>query len=672
MNDAELLTAIKSAKSNAETYNSELMMDNDKYNISYKALKEGDFAAVSEHQSSAVSSDVFDTIESDMPSIARIFLGSGDIISFKPNSKNPVDVKEAEQKTKYVNWVVKNQDDSFNLMFSWFKSAGINKNAVVKYFCEEKKDVELVEYEGVSAEEVEEIKESLKGAEVDKVKVEIDAQSEDEKTQTFNIKFRVTREDKIIKIVNILPNHFRITEGETSIDDAELVGDSSPITRGDLVAQGYPRELVAKLNEVSLQQSDREGYKSKLGRITDWASEYVEDSDLYIRVDYDGDGIAERRRIRMSGDVILENEYYNHTPYASLSAIAIPYSSIGMSRAEAVYETQRQKTSLLRATFNNIHAVGEPRNVIHSDIDLDDMLTRRSDSVVRLDSDSKILPSQAVFPLVVPYVGDKTMQVMQYVDHMRSQKTGVLLSNQGLDYDKISNETAARFNGIKDSGDAKVELMVRNYAETGVKKLFEGIAWTASRYQNTEVETLVLGEELSVKPTSWKYNHKVEAKVGLGAGDNERLVEARQGIYSIQQQLKQAQSPIVDDEGIYKNLIGITEGLGFNSSERLFNNPLEPEELLRSQNEQLNNMVLQMQEQISSLQNPLAEAETIKREGDIAIAQGKLALDAAELAEKQRQFDIKTAQSQNQFNKKTAVDITKIEVENNKDIEGGI
>jgi len=120
----------------------------------------------------------------------------------------------------------------------------------------------------------------------------------------------------------------------------------------------------------------------------------------------------------------------------------------------------------------------------------------------------------------------------------------------------------------------------------------------------------------------------------------------------------------------------LLDGIGINQNEELFNNPEEPDDLLKAQNETLNNMVLQMQEQLQVLQqqaeNPLAEAEMVKREGDIAIAQGKLALEAAKLEEDKRQFNIESAQKGVKQQEDTALKITELELNNSTDLEGGI
>ena len=78
--------------------------------------------------------------------------------------------------------------------------------------------------------------------------------------------------------------------------------------------------------------------------------------------------------------------------------------------------------------MDNIYMVNNPRNVVHDDVDLDDMLSVRVNGVVRLDEDSNILPQQAVFPLQIPYIGDRTLQVIQYVDQARAQTSNIIAS----------------------------------------------------------------------------------------------------------------------------------------------------------------------------------------------------------------------------------------------------
>jgi hypothetical protein len=684
MTDPQLVALLSQAKEQAAIYNGEFMEENTKYLSAYLGEKEGEFAGI-ENQSSVVSTDIADVIEADMPSLMRIFYGSGDVVTFQSNTENPAEVQEAEEKTKYVNWVLRNQPESFMMWHSWLKDAEIQKNGVVKYFVDEQKEVDEVRFTGVDFDELSTIVESLNDPAV--IKSEITSQEETSEG-VWDLTFKVTRETKKICVLNIPPESFLISRNATGIDDAELVGDRVRKTRGELLAEGFKRDLIDQLSTVDEEENRNSNIKAVRNRdqggnnpdgtINNWASQYVEITDLYVKIDFDGDGIAERRHVMISGNKILINEYFNHVPYASLSAILMPHKAIGRSRAEITYPTQLQKTALVRGMNDNIYMVNNPRNVVHPDVDLDDMLTVRTNGIIRMDDETTVLPQQAVFPLQIPYIGDRTLQVIQYVDQARAQTTGALLPNQGLDADKISSETATRFNGIKDSSDAKIELIARNYAETGVRKLYEGIAWLASRFQDTQTEIMVLGKQLTVNPTQWKSNHHIQTNVGLGAGNNEKSVESLQGLYQIQSLLKSQQSPLVDDKDIYNTLARITDGLGFPRTNEFFNNPEEPDELLRHENEQLNANGLQQQqiieqltEQIRQLQ-ALSEVELIKAQAKGQADDKKAALGVAQLKEKAREFNIDATQTANKQQSDEALKITEMELNNNTDLPGGL
>ena len=688
MTEPELVALLSQAEDDAATYNGEFSADNTKYLAAYLGNKTGEFSAIP-NQSSVVSTDIADVVEADMPSLARIFLGSGDVVTFQPNTESKVEIQEAEEKTKYVNWIVRSQPESFNIIHNWLKDAEIQKNGVVKYFIEEQKEVEMVEYEGVDAEEVQGIIESLKGSKVDKVKVEVSEQEEVEvmgatpnDAATFDIKFRVTTEKQKVCILNVPPELFLITRNARSLDDAELVGDRVRKTRGELLSEGFDRELIEQLSTVDEEdnrnsnldtiRNQDQGGSNYDNTINNWASQTVEISDLYVKVDFDGDGIAERRHIMLSGNKVLINEYFNHVPYASLSAILMPHKAIGRSRAEITYPYQLQKTALQRGINDNIYMVNNPRNVVHPDVDLDDMLTVRTNGVIRLEEDTQILPGNAVFPLAIPYIGQQALQVIQYVDSTRAQATGSLLANQGLEADKLNQETATRFNGVKDSSDAKIELIARNYGETGFRKLYEGIAWLVSRYQNTETEFRVLGKALTVNPKAWKYSHYVQSNVGLGAGDNEKSMETLQGLYGIQQSLIQQGSTLADEKDVYNTLSRIVQGAGFPRVSEFFNDPEENTETLKAENEILNKMVVQLQEQAEAMQNPLAEAEQIKQEAFLVKAQSDAQIKVAQLQSDNEQFQAKLMADSKKASEDLALKLTELELSAGQDLNGAM
>ncbi len=664
MNELTLLNELDQLSEDATGNNTTFMRENECLLDRYMGNPYGDEIP---ERSKVISNDVMDVVEADMPSLARVFLGPGEILKFRPNKKsNEEDKTEAESKTKYVNWQVREQPWSFTVLHGFIKNALIEKTSVVKYFIEETTEIEEHKKTGLSDEELAVFQESLEGEDVKSVEVVREEQGD---TEENAVVLRVEKMRKEVKILGVELEDFRMTKNATSKDTAPLVGDVSLMTRGELVARGIDRQLVDSLQLAGdiqentrlqdIRDADEGGSDESSEASESWASEEVEVQDLYPMVDYDGDGIAERRHIMRSGDDILINEVFNHVPYAVMSSILMPHKAIGMSRAEIAAPTARVKTSILRGISDNIYAVNNPRIAANKQVNMDDLLVMRPNGVIRTVDDSN--PGQNMFPVEIPYIGDKALQVIQYWDHSRSQTTGSLLASQGLDADNLGKETATRFQGVEQASEAKIELVARVMAETGFRQLFEGVAWLDANFQNAETEIEILGEELAVDPSDWKFKHYVVSKVGLGAGDDEKILQTLTALWQLHQQLQANGSPMTDEVKRYNVLKGMVTASGLPEIAEFFNDPEKPEELTLAENEILGGMVQQLQGQVEQMQNPLAEAETIKQQGNLIKAQSDAQFNVAKLAEDQRQFNIETTQKQDQFMKDLAFQITELQ-----------
>ena len=167
MTEETLLHELDQMTSDATGNNSTFTAENAELLDRYEGNPYGDEV---EERSKVVSNDVMDIVEADMPSLARVFLGPGEILRFKPNKKsNDDDTKEAESKTKYVNWQVREQPWSFPVLHGFIKNALIHKISVIKYFIEETTEVEEHKKTGLSNDELAVFEESLKGEDVKRV-----------------------------------------------------------------------------------------------------------------------------------------------------------------------------------------------------------------------------------------------------------------------------------------------------------------------------------------------------------------------------------------------------------------------------------------------------------------------------------------------------------------------
>jgi hypothetical protein len=104
-----------------------------------------------EGRSSAVSTDVADTIEGILPHVMDIFAGSDEVVRFEP--VGPEDEEAAQQETDYVNHVFMQQNPGWSTLYSFFKDALLQKNGFVKVWWDESEQEERETYYDLTEEQ---------------------------------------------------------------------------------------------------------------------------------------------------------------------------------------------------------------------------------------------------------------------------------------------------------------------------------------------------------------------------------------------------------------------------------------------------------------------------------------------------------------------------------------
>ena len=131
---ADALAAVQSAKLTLERER------NDRY---YNGDMEADLPA-EDGRSSAISTDVADTIEGLMPHLMDIFAGSDEVVRFEP--VGPEDEAAAQQETDYVNHVFMQQNPGFMVLYTFIKDALLLKNGIVKVWWDVREEEEEETY----------------------------------------------------------------------------------------------------------------------------------------------------------------------------------------------------------------------------------------------------------------------------------------------------------------------------------------------------------------------------------------------------------------------------------------------------------------------------------------------------------------------------------------------
>ena len=535
-------------------------------------------------RSQVVSTEVSDTIEHIMPSLMRIFTQSEEYVRFAPHG--PEDVAVAEQASDYCNWVINNDNRGFEIMHNWFKDALILKNGVVKFYWDEKTDIETEEYADLNDEELTVI---LADPEVEIVEQDERTIGEDMITPDgmmipapvlYDIKVKRTKTDGKVCIENVPPEEFLITSRAKSLEDADFVAHRSSMSVSDLVQMGYSRDEIEKYAGVS----DVETSEERTSRFEDLEGGAPYDSldptmrdvlvtECYIRSDYDGDGVAEFRRVLTVGNGyhVLENEECDQLPFAILSPILMPHRAIGRSVAELVMDVQLIKSTLMRQLLDNIYNTNNARVVaVEGQVNLDDLLTNRPGGIVRTRT------AGAVQPLQVPEVSSSVFPALNYMDSVREQRTGISKQSMGLDADALQSTTATAVAAMQAASQGKIEMIARVFAETGVRALFRGILHLVTKYQNKEKIIRLRNNFVTMDPRQWDNMYDVQINVGLGTGQREQQLATLFQIAAKQEGIMSTMgpnNPIVTPIQYRNTLSKIAELSGFKDASEFFQDP---------------------------------------------------------------------------------------------------
>ena len=96
-------------------------------------------------RSQVVSTDVADTIETILPNLLRIFTASDQVVKCEPMKAE--DVQLADQATNYIDYIFYKDNPGFEILYTWFKDALLEKKWNSKVYWDDSQKVEQETYE---------------------------------------------------------------------------------------------------------------------------------------------------------------------------------------------------------------------------------------------------------------------------------------------------------------------------------------------------------------------------------------------------------------------------------------------------------------------------------------------------------------------------------------------
>ena len=501
-------------------------------------------------RSQVVAMEVRDTVSAMLPSLMKVFFSTENVVEFVP--RGPEDVAGAQQATDYANYVFTSDNNGFMTTYALFKDSLVRKCGIAKYWWEEVEEVKIEEYSGLDDQTLQVLMQE--GAEV-KIVVsypEPGAMPQMDMTtglpmpvpMIHDVEIKRTTRDGRIRIMAVPPEELVLDRRARSFDDAGIIAHRQMATVSDLIAMGYDQdEIEENISSTDLDSNDEYLARQPLSTTMGAGDSlnpmqrrvlYVE---AYIRVDFDGDGIPELRKVCCmgSGYTVVRNLPASYIPFVDFPCDPEPHTSPleAMSMFDLTHDIQEIKSEIMRNTLDSLAQSIHPRTaVVEGQVNIDDVLNNETGAIIRMRAPGMVQPFSS------PFVGQAAFPMLDYMDQMREDRTGMSKAAMGLDPDALQSTTKAAVSATVSASQSRLELQARIMAE-GMKKLFKGILYLITTHQDKPRMVRLRNKWVQIDPRVWDASMDVSVNIGLGNGDVNERIQAMTMIAGKQEQIMQ-------------------------------------------------------------------------------------------------------------------------------------
>jgi hypothetical protein len=211
---------------------------------------------------------------------------------------------------------------------------------------------------------------------------------------------------------------------------------------------------------------------------------------------------------------------------------------------------------------------------------------------------------------------------------MVEQKTGVTRASMGLNADAMQSTTKAAVQATVQAAAGQVEVMARNLAEGGLKRLFKLMLGIMVKNADSASMMRLNGSFQAVDPRAWNTLYDVTVNVGLGTGREDEKAAAYRETLALQMQVYQQYGPtngVVTLTNIRNTVSDMLASSGVRNAERYFQ-PMTPE--LEQQIMQKAQQAEQQQQTPTDPNQAFLQAEQMKAAQKGQTDMVKLQLDA--------------------------------------------
>lgn len=588
-----------------------------------------------EGRSQVVMSDVFNTIESLMPSLMRIFAGTADVVQVEGQGEG--DDEKATLMAELLNYQSRKCFNSFTVFHDWFKDALMFKMGVVKYYWVKETKYKQREYKGLTPDEYTGI--------VAREGFEVQEEIVDEVAGTIDVKGR----DVIVTskpMVEVLPPEEFIFDVRAKDLKDSFCAHKKKVHRQSLKKYGVKSADVADaVTEMSGENLENERFRDLGGKnflVDEDDENYVYIYECYYNEYEDGEPVPVKALVMGNRVIDLEKNSYGKPPFRELSAIRLTHRVVGRSFADLVEEVQKLKTALVRYILDNIYYQNNAQKVVNPyKINIDDLFDQNVPGGVIRTLDISTPVGDAIMPVPTNPLPTQVFGFLDYADgSILENRTGVTRYNQGLDSDSL-NKTATGISQIMSASQQRIELIARLFAETGVKGLYEDIVQMNLDFFDKPTAIKINEKWQTINPEDIDGQYDINIDVGIGTGTKEMIVQQLMTMLQIYLG-GLVEAGIATKENVSEMVKAIWENMGFKNASKFIQSGEEPgQEGQPQQPDPMQMQMMEMQQRMMDLDAQMKEATIRKTETaallDIASAEAKEA--GQQLAEYKAMLD---------------------------------
>lgn len=645
MKDTEIETLLGEAIQTARNYDSTEVHEKRRKALDYVFGDMTEDVPAREGHSRVVTREMATVVGWMIPGIIKTFTASGRMVDFEPEYEE--DEAYIDQCSDAINHAFIKECDGYKIMYNAIWDALVMGDGIVKTVWDHEPEYKTSMHTDLSDEAMALL---LQDPEIEVLahseEVKID-ENTGEPYPCNDLKVRrKTRKGKLSFSV-VAPENFLMDKEHDTIEESRFKAERHLYTRSELVEMGHKKSVVDMLptDRTTVYRSDeeiaRDEDRIRLSESAHDSVSMIEVYECYMEVDVDGDGVAETIRALYAGNdgegTLLEWDVWDdESAYTQIPCDPIPHRFDSNSVYDWTADLQRVNTVLWRQLMDNVYANNNPQPVFeHGAVVNPEAITNpKPGQPIILKKGS-----QPIDWFNTPFVADKIMAAIQSVHQELERRTGISRESMALDPDALQNVTATASQNQQDARQSKIELVARNMAEMGWRKVFRKALRLTVKHQDKPFTIRLKGEWVPVDPRHWNANMDCTVNTGLGTGSRERDVAALTNIFGLQDKLQTdlAEAGFMDSAIDYlpkmnKTAVKIAENTGLRNADDFFlrmdQKMVQQIKQEQAQNEQQPSEVQQKAQAEIQIEKARIEAETQRF---MAEHQGKMALERAKL-----------------------------------------